>query len=295
MATTLTAVFELIDKMSDKMDAIANGGENVIANWERMGDAADHAQEIGVAAAAGVANSIVKYNNAMEDAAGTTDYWTEAIGNFDKSAMEATFTTEELVEMGYKSAKALEEEQSVLELAYLAMNDLNNATETSITVHNKLEDAMSKASQVAEVLSDNDKISEQTKEALQDATEKVTAAFEELEATQRAAQDAMDNYNAVAKRGTATITELEAAALDAATAADNLVAANDKAAAATDELSKASESAADEAENVNEKGVGAIEGIAGALAAAGITAKIYDVSTAVYDLADDFSEAEKTI
>lgn len=291
----LTAIFDLVDRMSDKMDAIANRGESAVESWERMGEAADSAQEVGVAAAAGVASAVSDYGSAVEDAAGTTDYWTDAVGNYSKGALEAMYSTEELVDMGYKSAEALEEERSVMELAQMATEDLRNAIEASTNAHEECAEAMSKAADLSEQMADSDKISQAAKEALQEATESAAAAMEELEAAQKAAQDAQENYNAVAESGTASIGELEAAALRAAEAADNLTAANEKVTSATEDLSKANEDAAEEMENANKSGVDAFEGIASALAAAGITATVKEIAESVYDMADAFSEAESTV
>lgn len=291
----LTAVFELVDRISDKLDSIAGRGSDVVDRFETMGDAADVAVGEATSAIDGVATAISNYSQTVEGAAGTTDYWTDAVGNYDKAALEAVYSTEELVEMGYKSAEALEEERSVMELAQMATDDLTEALTTSVSVHDECAEAMERAAEMSEKLADSDKISEQAKAALQEATESASAAFEELEAAQQAAQAAMDNYNAVAESGTATITELEAAALNAATAADRLVEANEKAASATEELSEATEKAADEAEKSGDKGISAIDGIASALAAAGITAIVKEMASAVYDLADAFSEAESTV
>lgn len=292
---SLTAVFDLVDRMSDKMDAIANRGESAVESWERMGEAADSAQEVGVAAAVGVASAVSDYGSAVEDAAGTTDYWTDAVGNYNKGAMEAMYSTEELVNMGYKSVEALEEERSVMELAQMATEDLSNAIEASTNAHDECAEAMSKAADLSEQMADSDKISQAAKEALQEATESAAAAMEELETAQKQAQDAQENYNAVAESGTASIGELEAAALRAAEAADNLTAANEKVTSATGDLSKANEDAAEEMENANKSGVDAFEGIASALAAAGITATVKEIAESVYDMADAFSEAESTV
>lgn len=291
----LTAVFELVDRISDKLDSIASRGGDVIDRFETMGDAADVAVGEATSAIDGVATAVSDYSQTVEGAAGTTDYWTDAVGNYDKSALEAVHSTEELVEMGLKSAEALEEERSVMELAQMATDDLNEALTTSTSVHDECSEAMQRAAEMAEKIADSDNISEQAKIALQEATESASTAFEELEEAQQAAQAAMDNYNAVAESGTATITELEAAALNAATAADKLVEANEKAASATEDLSKATEDASKEAENANDKGVGAIEGVASALAAAGITATVKEIAENVYALADAFSEAESTV
>lgn len=298
----LSARFKIIDEMSDKLGQMADAGQRVTDQWENAGAAASGAfedvQGSVVAAASsvdGVAASFESYSAAANDAAGTTDYWTEAVGEYDKSALEAIYSTEELVEMGYKSAEALREEQSVMELCELASSDLSKAIEQSSDAHNELAVAMDAAGKAAEELADSDKVSEQTKEALKDATENAERAFEELEAAQRAAQAAMEEYNSVAESGTASIGELEAAALNAGAAADALADANTKASEATEELSKVTETATEESEQAEKSGVDAANGIASALAAAGITATVKEAAEAVYDLANAFSEAESTV
>lgn len=42
------------------------------------------------------------WGRSQGEAAAQTDYWTDAVGNYDKSALEAVYSTEELVEMGLK-------------------------------------------------------------------------------------------------------------------------------------------------------------------------------------------------
>ena len=69
----------------------------------------------------------------------------------------------------------------------------------------------------------------------------------------------------------------------------------DAARSAAAEVEKATEDGTDAAEEAEEAGKSAAEGIAEALAAAGITALIKESAEAVYELADSFSEAEKTI
>ena len=96
----LSATFELIDKMSDKFDKMANSGEKAMDQWERAG-------EIGDSAFEDTAKAATQTAKAMDTASQSTDYWTDKIGHYDKSAMEAIYSTEELVEMGYKTEEAL--------------------------------------------------------------------------------------------------------------------------------------------------------------------------------------------
>lgn len=100
--SVLSVTFDLIDKMSDKFDKMANSGERAFEQWERAGEIGDEAFE-------NTAKAAERTAQAMDSASQSTDHWTEKIGNYDKGAMEAIYSTEELVEMGYKTADALEE------------------------------------------------------------------------------------------------------------------------------------------------------------------------------------------
>lgn len=298
----LSATFKLIDEMSDKLDNIASNGQQALSNLEGAGAAADNAfgqATSGSATAAqavdGVAMSIENYENSVETAASSTDYWTAAVGSYDKSALEAVYSTEELVEMGLKSAQVLADQEQMFELCERSAGDLNRAIEASTKIHSELSDAVSKASDVMSEISDNEKISAETKEELTKASETAAEAMRELEAAQLAAQQAMDDYDAVMTSGTEDLKELENAAERAGHAAEALAEANGKASEATDELAKASDKASEESENAGKSGIEAIEGISTALAAAGITAVVKEIAEAVYQLADAYSEAEKII
>jgi len=291
----LTAVFELIDKMSDRLDVIASRGENAVGTWEQAESAADGAFSAATRAADGVATAAGSLGDAVSQATSQTDYWTDAVGNYDKSAMEAIYSTEELVEMGYKTADALEAENQVLEQCEVASTALAKAVEEASETTAGYENVLESANKMSEEIADNDKVSAETKEALQRATESAAQAFEELEEAQAKAQEAMDQYNALMESGTAGLDELEAAANNAAQAAENLDKANDKASQSAEDLGKATEEAGEEAENAGKGGLDAIESISTALATAGITAKVYEIAEAVYGLADAYSEAEKII
>lgn len=136
MAVSLTAIFDVIDKMSDKMDAIANSGSGAVEKWQKVEDAADSAFGAAAKGVDGVAQTAESLNDTMEDtvqsvetAADAADYWTDAIGHYDKSAMEAIYTTEELVEMGFKVEDALEAEAKAAQQAEEALEDLDEQSE----------------------------------------------------------------------------------------------------------------------------------------------------------------------
>lgn len=122
MAAILSAVFRGVDELSNTLDSMANSGEAAVKQWESAGATAGAAfarAESGAAEAARAAN----------DAASATDYWTDSVGNYDKSALEAIYSTEELVEMGFKSQEALEAEANAAEEAARQIEEQANAAE----------------------------------------------------------------------------------------------------------------------------------------------------------------------
>lgn len=319
----LTARFSLIDEMSDRMERIAQSGLAISDRFERAGEAASAAMDgiSGDAAAAvsavdGVAVSVTSlqgaandasssadtltgvmqdYGSSAEEAASKTDYWTSAVGSYDKSVLEAIYTTDELVEMGYKSAAALEEQEEMLQLCERASTMLSKSMETATGVQTGLSAAMEAASKVTETLSDNENVSAETKEALAKASIDASEAMNGLRAAQEEAAEAMEAYDAVVKSGTTDLDELEAAAERAEHAAEALAEANGVASDATEELSKATEKTAKELEDCGKKGIDAIEGIASAFATLGITAMVKEITEATYELATAFSDAESII
>lgn len=136
MAATLTAIFELIDKVSDKMDAIANSGSGVVDQWQRVESVADSAfdtttrgAQTTAQAARSLGDTLDDASQSFNDAADAADYWTDKIGNYDKSAMEAIYSTQELVEMGFKTEDALKAEAAAAKKAEDALDDLDEQTE----------------------------------------------------------------------------------------------------------------------------------------------------------------------
>lgn len=136
MAATLTAIFELIDKVSDKMDAIANSGSGVVDQWQRAESVADSAFDTATRgaqttaqAASSLGDTLDDASQSFNDAADAADYWTDKIGNYDKSAMEAIYSTQELVEMGFKTEDALKAEAAAAKKAEDALDDLDEQTE----------------------------------------------------------------------------------------------------------------------------------------------------------------------
>ena len=294
----LLARFKLVDEMSDKLGSMAEKGQSMTEQWERAGDAANAALEGiagGVSTAVSSVDGIATSIDNLQDAMGQADYWTDAVGNYSRELLEATYSTEELVEMGLKSADALEEQNRMLELCEQSASELGRSMDATAQIQQDLSTAMDEAAQTADRLADNEDVSAETKQALAKASTEAAEAMRELEKAQQEADEALEAYNQTMASGTSDLNQLEAAAERAGHAAENLAEANGRASEATEELSNASEQAAEEAEGAGNKGTDAIGAVAGALAAAGITAKVMEIAGAVYELAGSFSEAEKTI
>jgi len=294
----LLARFKLVDEMSDKLGTMAEKGQSMTEQWERAGDAASAALEGiagGVSTAVSSVDGIATSIDNLQAAMGQADYWTDAVGNYSRELLEATYSTEELVEMGLKSADALEEQNRMLELCEQSASELGRSMDATAQIQQDLSAAMDEAAQTADRLADNEDVSAETKQALAKASTEAAEAMRELEKAQQEADEALEAYNQTMASGTSDLNQLEAAAERAGHAAENLAEANGRASEATEELSNASEQAAEEAEGAGNKGTDAIGAVAGALAAAGITAKVMEIAGAVYELAGSFSEAEKTI
>ena len=294
----LLARFKLVDEMSDKLGSMAEKGQSMTEQWERAGDAANSALEGiagGVSTAVSSVDGIATSIDNLQAAMGQADYWTDAVGNYSRELLEATYSTEELVEMGLKSADALEEQNRMLELCEQSASELGRSMDATAQIQQDLSAAMDEAAQTADRLADNEDVSAETKQALAKASTEAAEAMRELEKAQQEADEALEAYNQTMASGTSDLNQLEAAAERAGHAAENLAEANGRASEATEELSNASEQAAEEAEGAGNKGTDAIGAVAGALAAAGITAKVMEIAGAVYELAGSFSEAEKTI
>ena len=94
--------FKAIDEISSRFDAMVTAGERALETFDRMESSADTAYST-------VSDGAENASRAMDRATQSTDYWTDAIGNYDRGAMQAIYTTEELVEMGYMTEDALSE------------------------------------------------------------------------------------------------------------------------------------------------------------------------------------------
>ena len=114
--------FKAIDEISAKFDAMTSAGERALDYFDKM-------QTGGNSAYSAVTDAADKAASAISKATSATDYWTDAIGNYDKGAMEAVWSTEELVEMGFKTEDALAEVADTAEEAADKIDKLGKENE----------------------------------------------------------------------------------------------------------------------------------------------------------------------
>lgn len=129
---------------------------------------------------------------------------------------------------------------------------------------------------------------EQAGEATNSAFDDISSGVSRATSAVDGVASSVDDIRGAANRASSSVNNLSGSMDDYGSAAREAV-------SETDDLARATEEVSDNADDAGSSGVDAINGIAGALAGAGITAKVAEIAAAVYDLADSFSEAEKTV
>lgn len=153
----------------------------------------------------------------------------------------------------------------------------------------RLVDEMSdKMSRMADSGRDMMKQWEQAGEATNSAFDDISSGVSRATSAVDGVASSVDDIRGAANRASSSVNNLSGSMDDYGAAAREAV-------SETDDLARATEEVSDNADDAGSSGVDAINGIAGALAGAGITAKVAEIAAAVYDLADSFSEAEKTV
>jgi len=284
----MSAVFKGVDELSSIFERMAGSGERAVAQWESAGDVASTA----FTQASGSAETTAK---SMQEAASSTGHWTAALGSYDKSAMEAVYTTEELVQAGYKTQAALDAEAETARLCSQAADSLTKSTEAAANIQEEMTKVSEEATRIMEKVAESDKVSAETKEELTRASDNLAQASAELTRAQEEAARAAEELSRVTNTAGASQEEMESAAERAAHAAEALAEANQNASRATGEVSEASSKASKEYEGMGDSGKEAIEAIEQALVAAGLTKLLSEITGAVIDLTNAFSEAESTI
>lgn len=125
--------FKAVDEISAKFDAMVTAGERALDAFDKMESFADKAYTT-------VSDGAEQASHAMDRATKSTDYWTDAIGNYDKGAMEAIYTTEELVQMGFKTEDALSEVADTAEKATEELDKFGKESEEAAEKSEKFGD-----------------------------------------------------------------------------------------------------------------------------------------------------------
>lgn len=139
---TLSAIFKGVDQLSNVLGRMSDAGEDALNQWESSAQAADEAFSRASEGSERAAQSAT-------GAADAADYWTDAIGNYDRGAMEAIYTTEELVEMGYMTEGALHDAADAADQAADAVEDYGDEAEEA---GEQSEDFGNKSSQAVQSL-----------------------------------------------------------------------------------------------------------------------------------------------
>lgn len=131
--TGLSVIFKAVDEISSKFEAMTSAGTKALDSFDKIENTADSAFQK-------VVDKTEEASKAMDKASEATDYWTDAIGNYDKGAMEAIYTTQELVNMGFKTEDALQAESDALDKATKDMDELGDKTEETTKKSKKFGD-----------------------------------------------------------------------------------------------------------------------------------------------------------
>ena len=95
----INVMLNFFDNFSNCINKTVSATEKAANSFDNLGNSANMVN-VNSSSIDNMANSVSNLSNQI-------DNWTNKIGNYDKSAMEAIYTTEELVQMGYKTANAL--------------------------------------------------------------------------------------------------------------------------------------------------------------------------------------------
>ena len=278
---SIKTTIELVDRASSGFERMEQSGRSAI---DGIGASVDSTN-----------SSFSDYSSSATSAASATDHWTSAVGNYNKGALEAVYSTEELVEQGYKTAAALDEEQEMFGFAKKASDDLSSSLEAAANIEDDLVSSLTAGVEANEQYADSDKVSADSKEALASAVQGASEAMIELRNAQEEAQSAQDEYNQLIESGTTDLEAIEEAAGRMADADERLVNANANAAEATEKVSDATKDVSEEFENAEKTGIDAIGAIAETVIASAVADKVRDIAVAAYEMVEAFSEAQETV
>ena len=220
--TDLTARFSLIDEMSERIEAVARRGEEMLNMLEETESAASNAFseiENGAAAAtdsiSAVADTAGTSSEALEDLADTIEDYTDKV---DQSTTQADAW-----------AETLEEQEALYDQCDQAMSTLARAVGEAAEEQRALSDIFDETSKTVEELTASEELSAEAQQAIAAASAEVTNAFIDLTAAQSEAEATMENFDYVITSETSTFEDLRIAAAEVTDAANNLTQAHERA------------------------------------------------------------------
>lgn len=202
MAKTLTAIFDLVDRFSDKMDAIASSGDEMVAKFEQAETAADEAfdtAENGSRRAAqsvdGVAEAAEQMEDSMDGASRATRSAADSAEQFGDSA-EST---------GERAGNAFETLSNTIVATAIAKG-LSEIAEKMMEASDAAASFETAAAKVSTIADPTVKSLSEMKGEITTLSMETGKSVEELsEATYSALSAGVDTANAVEFAGTATM------------------------------------------------------------------------------------------
>lgn len=114
----------LIDKFTATFNNFLKLGQSSTTKAVELESAVQQMTQASITSSQATGQSSSAYQSAAE----SMGYWTDKVGSFDRSLMESIYTTQELVEQGYKTADALAAEQEAARQAAIEQERLAEAT-----------------------------------------------------------------------------------------------------------------------------------------------------------------------
>ena len=125
--------FRATDEISTRFDEMVSAGSKALDTFDQLESAANSSYGT-------MADGAESAARAIDKAASATDYWTDKVGNYDKEAMQAVWSTEELVEMGYMTEDALKQSSDAVEDAADAVEKYGEESEEAAKKSEKFGD-----------------------------------------------------------------------------------------------------------------------------------------------------------
>lgn len=117
--------FNAEDNVSSKLESIYNAGQKVSRQYEEVESAVNSALEALGETANQTASEVISVADAQ-------NYWTDALGNYDESAMLATNSLKDLVDAGYMTEDVLTDMADALKDTQEKTEDFGEKTKESV-------------------------------------------------------------------------------------------------------------------------------------------------------------------